>query len=77
MGTRYSHLDGEQRVLIEAGVRDGLSQAAIAAQLGVHRSTVLRELRRGAHFVKRSYKAVNGERAYSEGRERNGVARRK
>ncbi|MEH0156788.1 helix-turn-helix domain-containing protein [Limibacter armeniacum] len=41
-----SHLNSSQRQKIQEGIRQGKSNAAIARELGVHRSTVGRELRR-------------------------------
>ena len=76
MGTQYSHLSDEQRAFIEAGLREGLSQATIADLLGIHRSSVWRELQRALRTGKTTYKAANGARAYTEGRRRNGLARR-
>lgn len=40
-----AHLQYEQRVLIEHGVRRGRSPASIAGDLGVHRSTITNELK--------------------------------
>jgi IS30 family transposase len=77
VGTQYTHLSEVQRVLIESGVRRGLSQAAIAAQAGVSRSTVCRELQRGSRNEQHLYMAVFGQRAYDAGRRRAGQARRK
>ena len=42
----YHHLTYEERCQIYALMQSGLSQAAIARQLGVHRSTINRELDR-------------------------------
>ena len=42
----YHHLGSEQRYRIEAFMKSGLSQKEIAIQLGVHPSTISRELRR-------------------------------
>ena len=43
----YTHLTYEQRYHIELGWRKGLPHAVIARRIGVDRSTVYRELRRG------------------------------
>ena len=43
----YTHLTFEQRYHIELGWRKGLASAVIARRIGVNRSTVYRELRRG------------------------------
>ena len=44
----YRRLTHEDRVLIQLGVRSGLTQTAIAEELGVHRATVSREIRNHA-----------------------------
>jgi len=77
MGTQYSHLSDEQRAFIEAGLRQGLSQATIADLLGIHRSSVWREVQRASRSGKPTYRAATGAQAYTEGRRRNGLARRK
>ena len=44
----YQHLSHEERYQIEAFMKAGQSQTQIAAQLGRHRSTINRELRRNS-----------------------------
>lgn len=46
----YSHLSLEQRYQIEALLKAGHSQSEIAHQLGVHKSTVSRELKRNGQW---------------------------
>lgn len=46
VGTEYRHLMLDERVRIEVMLDRGCSQAEIARDLGVHRSTVCREIRR-------------------------------
>ena len=77
MGTNYSHLTAEQRVAIQQGLREGLSMAKIAEQLGVNRSTVHREVKRVALELGAMYTSARGQRVYGMGRKRNGLARRK
>ena len=43
------------RIKIEALLKEGLSKAKIAAHLGVHRSTIYNELKRGAPVRCRIY----------------------
>jgi len=46
--TKYSHLSKEQRYQIEALLTSGVSKVVIAHQLGIHRSSVYREISRNA-----------------------------
>lgn len=48
MHTDYRHLTLEDRIEIEGLLDRGISRAQIARQIGVHRSTITRELRRGS-----------------------------
>jgi IS30 family transposase len=77
MGKKYSHLSGEQRTYIETGLVQGLSLSVIAELLGVNRSTVWREVQRATRLGRSAYDAAGGGLAYTEGRKRNGLARRK
>ncbi len=45
----YKQLTREQRYAIYLGIKEGKSQKAIARQIGVHPSTVSRELKRNAN----------------------------
>jgi IS30 family transposase len=54
----YTHLTFEQRYHIDRGRRSNLSARVIALKIGVHPSTVYRELRRGA----RGRRVVSGGR---------------
>ena len=56
MTTSYRQLTQGQRYQIEAGLRANESQASIAKQVGVHPSTISREVRRNS--PKKAYKAV-------------------
>lgn len=44
--SQYHQLTQEQRYYIEVSVRNGVSQTEIAKVLGVHKSTISRELKR-------------------------------
>lgn len=45
---KYKHLTREQRYAINLGLQEGKSKSAIARQIGVHPSTVCREIRRNS-----------------------------
>jgi IS30 family transposase len=66
----YHHLNQPQRYQIEALLKAGLSQTAIATQLAVHRSTISREIRRNstqAAHPPDKYKASNAQ-LFAQGR---------
>ena len=50
MGKYYYHLTWDDRIKIEALLKMKCSQSEIARQLGVNRSTICRELKRGAYI---------------------------
>jgi IS30 family transposase len=77
MGSKYSHLTELHRVAIESGLREGLKQAEIARRLGVNRSSICREVRRGTREGQHAYMAFFGQQAYDLGRRSAGRARRK
>jgi IS30 family transposase len=62
----YHHLTYEERCQIYALMQSGLSQAAIARQLGVHRSTIKRELDRNTGA--RSYRFKQAQEKASQKR---------
>ena len=49
----YNHLSAEERGQIEAYLKEGISQAEIARRLDRHRSTISREIKRGAEQRKK------------------------
>lgn len=55
MPAHYRHLAIDDRVEIEKRLEMGASQAQIARHLGVHRSTISRELRRGSWQPERDH----------------------
>ena len=61
MGMKYRQLNAEERSGLAALRRVGLSQAEIARELGRHRSTVWRELKRNAAPHDGWYRAVRAE----------------
>ena len=58
MGKDYSHLTEDQRILLSMMLQKGYSKSKIADNLGVHRSTVYREVQRN------SWKALVGQERY-------------
>jgi transposase, IS30 family len=77
MGMSYSHLSDAERWDIEIKRRDGWSLAAIGRVLGRHRSTILRETRRGHWDGFNRYMAEFGLRYYKLKRAQAGLSRRK
>lgn len=77
MGMKYSHLSDAERWAIESKIKDGLNLASIGRSLGRHRSTILREARRGYWNGFNRYLAEFGGRYYALKRAQAGVSRRK
>ena len=71
----YHHLTYEERCQIYALVQNGLSQAAIARQLGVDRSTIKRELDRNTGA--RGYRFKQAQQKASQRRKEASCAARK
>ena len=81
--TRYSHFSQENRFKIQFGLEQKKSYGQIAKEIGVHRSTVGREIMRNSVLVKntsykknepefvRVYRAENAQISYCERREGN------
>lgn len=62
----YRQLTPEQRYQIEAGLGTGMTKKEIAKWIGVHRSTVYREIGRNSNMRLVGYKACPAERAARE-----------
>jgi len=77
MGIQYSHLSSGQRAVIEVLRHHGASHASIARHIGRHRSTVMRECRRGWHAPFSRYLCEFGRRYYARARSDAGRQRRK
>jgi IS30 family transposase len=77
MGFHYSHLSSSDRIRIEVYLRMGVSQAAIARELGRPRSTISREVKRARSFGLSVYIADFGQRFHDRCRRAAGLARRK
>jgi transposase, IS30 family len=77
MGTHYSHLSDSDRLYIEVLHRHGVRRAGIARFLRRNPGTISREFSRAMSFGLLSYVAHFGQRYYSDGRRRAGLARRK
>jgi transposase, IS30 family len=77
MNHKFSQITYAQRAVIEHLSHGGLACAAIASRLGVHRSTVWRELKRGLFPALGRYTAQRGQLEHDAARRRAGLARRK
>lgn len=77
MRSHYKQLTADDRAVIESLLSDGLSLRSVAAQLGVHASTICRERQRGRLPGWDRYLSVMGQRSHDAARARAGLARRK
>lgn len=77
MEHKYHHLSSHDRIKIELAIEQGHSASGIARIVGVHRSTIYREMRRGADARLERYLACRGDAAYQQARRRAGLQRRK
>lgn len=68
------HITREQRYQIEAYIKAGKSKEFIADELGVHKSSIYREVKRNAK-KRGSYKALHSDMLCQERKERFGRAR--
>lgn len=72
----HKHLNRDDRIALGALRRAGLKQSAIATQLGVHRSTISRELKRNKN-KRGSYHALTADIQETERRTQSKVQYRK
>jgi IS30 family transposase len=70
-----SHLTKEQRYVISALFKRGIKRSEIARELGVHKSTISRELKRNSTKLEK-YSAPNAHVLATERKERFGIKRR-
>lgn len=68
---KYKHLTCEQRYQIECLLQTGQSQTKIASILGVHKSTISRELKRNTPLRGRTSRTYIGSRAEYKTRKRH------
>jgi IS30 family transposase len=59
----YQQLVPEQRYQIEASIGIGMSRTEIAKKIGVHRSTVYREMGRNSDLRLAGYRAISADAA--------------
>lgn len=76
MTKKYNQLSLEQRYKIEALVNAGLSQTDIAIELGVHKSTISRELKRNVPQRGIGAKVYHAIKAEDKAKERHRVKRK-
>lgn len=77
MRPHYKQLTHGDRLRIDSLLADGLSQRAVAARIGVHPSTISREVRRGQLPGFSRYLAVVGQHTRVARRSAAGASRRK
>lgn len=67
MGTKYRHLTEQDRIFLSIMITKGYKKSKIAEILGVHRSTIYREIKRNENVrqYKRPYSELKVERYYS------------
>lgn len=73
----FSQLSESDRWVMDSMLAEGYSQASVARAIGVHRSTICRERKRGLLSGCDRYFAVIGERQRCAARARAGLVRRK
>ena len=77
MGTKYSHLNSDERAKLAVFLQLGATKTAVARYLNRHRSTIARECARAAPLCPSIYVAHFGQLAYAQGRKHAGRCRRK
>ena len=77
MGTRYSHLNSDERAKLAVFLQLGATKSAVAKYLDRHRSTITRECARAAALSPLTYVAHFGQLSYAQGRRHAGRCRRK
>ena len=56
---KYKHLTFDERLTIQEGLNAGLSFSKIASQIGKHRTTVAKEVKRNAEVSNSSTNVIN------------------
>lgn len=76
MSKNYTQLSLEQRYQIEALLKVGMKQKLIAAQIGVHNSTICRELKRNANKRGKSAGVYNASKSHQKTQNRHRLKRK-
>ena len=58
---KYKHLTFDERLTIQEGLNAGLSFSKIASQIGKHRTTVAKEVKRNAEVSNSSTNVINSD----------------
>lgn len=58
---KYKHLTFDERLTIQEGLNAGLSFSNIASQIGKHRTTVAKEVKRNAEVSTSSTNVINSD----------------
>lgn len=77
MRPHYHHISDDDRLIIEAMLAEGHTQSAVASAIGVHRSSICRERKRGLISGSPRYFSVIAQRTRKSRRVAAGLARRK
>jgi IS30 family transposase len=77
MRPHYHHITDDDRLIIESMLADGHSQTAVSLAIGVHRSSICRERRRGQLAGSERYFCVIAQRTRRSRRSAAALARRK
>ncbi len=77
MRPHYSHISDDDRIQIEALLASGATQTAVALAIGVHRSSICRERKRGLMDHCDRYFGLIGQRTRKSRRDAAAASRRK
>ena len=77
MRPHYNHISDDDRLIIDSMLASGATQTAVALAIGVHRSSVCRERRRGLIAGSQRYFGIIAQRTRKSRRDAAALSRRK